>query len=257
MIANLIQWLSFRKLDVKKPRCILLDIEGTTSSISFVYDVMFPYIREHLSAFLEKNWEAASVQDCLPLLANDLSFAGVSSWLTDDLVENQRKVAESVISLMDDDVKATGLKKLQGAIWKNGFESGQIVAHVYEDVLPAIERWKLEQIQIRIYSSGSVEAQRLFFGNCVAGNMLDHFSGMYDTTIGSKKDAASYTAIARDAQFLPEEILFVSDVVAELDAAESAGLQTLLSIRPGNPQQPENRHVPVGDFAEIKFEVSV
>lgn len=242
---------------MKKPRCILLDIEGTTSSISFVYDVMFPYVRKHLASFLDQNWDSVSVQDCLPMLAKDLGHATTESWLGADNKEHPSLVTAAVIKLMDDDVKATGLKKLQGAIWKSGFESGQMVAHVYDDVEPAIWTWKAAAIEIRIYSSGSIEAQKLFFGHCVAGNLLEQFSGHYDTTIGSKKEADSYSAIAADAQMAAEDILFISDVVAELDAAQAAGMQTLLSIRPGNPEQVESEHASITSFAEVHFAVSV
>lgn len=241
---------------MKKPRCILLDIEGTTSSISFVYDVMFPYVRKHLAGFLAEQWDDAVVQDCLPLLARDVR-QDLDSWLDPDSSVAQRQVAEAVIELMDGDVKATGLKKLQGCIWKNGFESGQLVAHVYDDVEPAIRRWNADGIDVRIYSSGSVEAQKLFFGHCIAGNLLDWFAGHYDTTSGSKKESTSYVAIATDSGLDAGDILFVSDVAAELDAARAAGMQTVLCVRPGNQEQPGCPHPRINDFTEIQFELSV
>ena len=155
---------------------------------------------------------------------------------------------------MDDDVKATGLKKMQGLIWKSGFESGQMVAHVYDDVPVAIDAWITAGSEVRIYSSGSIQAQKLFFGHSEAGNMLPKFSGHYDTTIGSKKEAASYEAIAADAGIAAEDFVFVSDVAAELHAAQQAGMATVLSIRPGNkPVEDASQFVSVSSFGDIDF----
>lgn len=203
---------------------ILLDIEGTTSSIRFVYDEMFPYVRKSLAAFLAADWEQPEVQACVPLLSDDVGRK----------LATQDDVSAAVIELMDADVKATGLKKLQGLIWKNGFHSGQLVAHVYEDVAPAIHQWKQSGLDVRIYSSGSVQAQHLFFGHTEAGDLLSLFTGHYDTTIGGKKESSSYEKIATEFGLAASEILFVSDVDAELTAAADAGMQTVLSIRPGN-----------------------
>ena len=237
-----------------QPKCILLDIEGTTSSISFVYDVMFPFVRENLDPFLAENWRQEAVADCLPLLAEDIGQT-FSGWLPSDDALAQRVVANAVIGLMDDDVKATGLKKLQGQIWKSGFESGQMVAHVYEDVPEAIEHWISAGSQIRIYSSGSVQAQKLFFGHTVAGDLLSKFAGHYDTTIGSKKVSASYSAIAEDAGISPADFVFVSDVIEELQAAREAGMGTVLSIRPGNKSIDDpSDFVSVESFANIDFD---
>ena len=236
-----------------QPKCILLDIEGTTSSISFVYDVMFPFVRENLTSFLAENWNDPAVSDCLPLLADDIGES-VSGWLPEDPDQAQQVAADAVIALMDKDVKATGLKKLQGQIWKSGFESGQLVAHVYDDVPNAVDQWINDGSQIRIYSSGSVQAQQLFFGHTVAGNLLSKFSGHYDTTIGSKRESASYVAIAADSGFPPADIVFISDVAEELQAARDAGMATILSIRPGNkPVETGHHFETVDSFANIDF----
>lgn len=223
---------------------ILLDIEGTTSSISFVYDVMFPFIRENLSSYLADNWDTPELKECLPALANDAGQPSVDAWFDASSATPQETIAQFVIQLMDDDVKATGLKQLQGVIWKSGFEQGELVAHLYEEVAPAIQRWNQSGIDVKIYSSGSVQAQKLFFGHTVAGNLLESFSGHYDTKIGSKKEMASYQTIANDFNCEAGEILFVSDVTEELDAAKSAGLQTVLSLRPGNKPQPHDHGFP-------------
>src|SRR5262249_37415562 len=134
--------------------------------------------------------------------------------------------------LMDSDAKATGLKALQGLIWQSGFESGEMKAHVYEDVPLALAAWNAAGKDVRIYSSGGVQAQKLFFGYTIAGDLLLQFRGHYDTTTGPKKEAESYRMIAADFGLPPDEILFLSDIVAELDAARAAGMQTGLVVRP-------------------------
>lgn len=236
-------------------RGVLLDIEGTTSSISFVYDVMFPYFREHVESYLATAWGEEAVVDCLPVLAADFGKDSVDDWMGHIPIEQRPAfVVASVIGLMDDDVKATGLKQLQGLVWKDGFHQGQMVAHLFDDVADVIRQWKNSEIDIRIYSSGSIQAQKLFFGHCVAGDLLDQFGGHYDTTTGPKKDAASYERIAAEFDCAPAEILFVSDVVAELEAARTAGMQTVLSIRPGNhPVEPGHSFESVESFEEIRL----
>ena len=234
--------------DVKTEiRSILLDIEGTTSSISFVYDVMFPYVREHLTDFLAKRWADEDVQKCVGLLRADIGA-------DEDWPADQAAVTKAVIGLMDDDVKATGLKQLQGLIWHDGFKSGAMVAHLFDDVADAIRRWEAAGIDVRIYSSGSIAAQKLFFEHTVAGNLLPLLKGHYDTTTGGKKEPASYEIIAGEIGADPDSILFISDVGEELDAAAKAGMQTLLSIRPGNkPVEDNDRFTSITDFSAVEL----
>jgi enolase-phosphatase E1 len=214
---------------------ILLDIEGTTSSISFVHDEMFPFVREHLSDFLDQSFEEHAVQAAAEQIAVDAGHQSLADWSSKLSQEPRALVQAEVERLMSQDAKATGLKALQGIIWEDGFESGQLKAHVYNDVVPTIRGWKSQGFDIRIYSSGSIAAQKLFFGHLAGeGNCLDLFSGHYDTTSGSKKEADSYRSIAADWKIAPQHILFVSDIPEELAAAEKAGLQVLLSLRPGN-----------------------
>lgn len=213
---------------------ILLDIEGTTSSIDFVHEVMFPFARKRVPDFVTSNWDSDDLNGCIELLANDLGKSSVESWLSGDTETNQQTVIDAVTDMIDNDVKATGLKQLQGIIWKSGFHSGEMVAHLYDDSAPAIKEWKKQGLDLRIYSSGSIAAQKLFFGHSVAGDLLNLFSAHYDTTTGPKKEAESYRKIAADVGVDANQIVFVSDVPAELDAAAEAGLQTVLSIRPGN-----------------------
>lgn len=242
------------------PRGILLDIEGTTSSISFVYDVMFPYVRKHLTFEVFANWLEPAYIDAFEAIARDAGHDSLDAWLKKEKLtrDNPLRAAElvckEVTRQMDADIKATGLKQLQGLIWESGFQSGELKAHVYDDVPPALAAWNAGGADVRIYSSGSIQAQKLFFGHTIAGNLLSHFRGHYDTTTGPKKEPISYTKIAADFGLPPSEILFLSDVVAELDAARTAGLMTGLVVRPGNPPQPANetsQHEVVENFTQL------
>jgi len=241
-------------------RGILLDIEGTTSSVSFVYDVMFPYVRKHLTFEVFANWLEPEYIEAFDAIAKDAGHASLDAWLkTQSLTRDKplraaEVVCQEVTRLMDADVKATGLKQLQGLIWKNGFESGELQAHVYDDVPPALETWNAADKDVRIYSSGSVQAQHLFFGHTIAGNLLSKFRGHYDTTIGGKKESASYQKIAAEYRLPANDILFLSDIVAELDAARSAGLQTALVVRPGNAPNQQSTGAPhstLENFAQL------
>lgn len=236
-------------------RGILLDIEGTTSSIRFVYDVMFPYVRRELDSFLNANWGTKDVQDTCQLIAADAGYESLDVWVGKNAKEEdiRKIVRKEIVRLMDGDVKATGLKQLQGLIWKAGFNSGEMKAHLYDDVLPAIKKWHNAGIDIRIYSSGSAAAQKLFFGHTIQGDILHYFCGHYDTTIGGKKEADSYRKITHEFKCKSSEILFISDVVEELSAAKAAGMETALSIRPDNNPQPEHSFPSITSFEQIKL----
>jgi enolase-phosphatase E1 len=237
---------------------ILLDIEGTTSSVHFVFEVMFPFVRRELSSYLQNNWNQPPLQEALTLIAKDAGLASFPNWCEINAAQTQlaqqQLVIQEITRLMDADIKATGLKHLQGLIWEAGFASGELRAQVFDDVLPALQTWKTDGKDIRIYSSGSIYAQHLFFGHSIAGNLLSYFSGHYDTTIGSKKEAASYTRIAEQWGLASNAILFVSDILAELNAAQAAGLQTALAIRPGNSAITESHtHRPIHSFSDISL----
>jgi enolase-phosphatase E1 len=229
-------------------RGILLDVEGTTSSIAFVYDVLFAHARERVGEFLaaRKNDPAVRAAAAGIAATSGLDPANLET------PEGLGHVALAAIDLMNRDVKDTSLKALQGMIWRSGFESGAIVAHVFDDVPPALAAWADSGLDVRIYSSGSNEAQRLFFSHTRAGDLTPHLRGHYDTTTGPKREPASYAAIAADMGLEPRQILFVSDVGAELDAARRAGMATALAIRPGN-RDPAGvfDHDPLRSFAEI------
>ena len=212
-----------------KCQAVLLDIEGTVAPVTFVYDVMFPYIRENVASFLESSWTDDSVQQAVALVGKDVGQEDVADWLGSGSVDEQRQIVVAAVNqLMDNDAKVTGLKQLQGMIWKDGFDSGQLVAQLFPDVPPKLNEWKADGLELYIYSSGSIGAQKLFFGHTTAGDLLDLFLGYFDTTSGNKKESDSYRTIAEQIGKPPHEICFISDVVAELDAAEAAGMQTIL-----------------------------
>lgn len=234
-------------------RCILLDVEGTVSPISFVHEVMFPWARDRVDRFLAGHWGEPGVEACLDLLAIDAGATGRQDWLpAQDAAAARSMVVRLVHDLMDRDAKVTGLKRLQGMIWQSGFESGELVAELFPDVPPALRAWQAGGLDLRIYSSGSVQAQRLFFGHTSAGNLLPLFSGHYDTTIGGKRESGSYARIAADVPCPPCEIAFLSDVPEELHAAAVAGCQTVLVRRPGNAPVPPGDGIEIGSLDELE-----
>jgi enolase-phosphatase E1 len=192
------------------PKAILLDIEGTTSSISFVADELFPYARKHLAEFVAANPEVAE-----PILAQ---------------VPGDDPVA-TLIQWIDEDRKETPLKTIQGLIWAKGYEDGELKGHVYPDTPEALARWTTAGIRVHIYSSGSIAAQKLIFGHSIAGDLTPFLSGYFDTTTGPKRESDSYTKIIDALDLAPSDVLFVSDMPAEVDAAHEAGMQALLIAR--------------------------
>lgn len=195
-------------------KAVLLDIEGTTSSIAFVADVLFPYAAKHLPGYV-----AAHSEVLAPILAE---------------VPGDDKVA-TLLGWIAEDRKATPLKTLQGLIWEQGYADGTLEGHVYPDTPDALHRWYTAGVAIYIYSSGSIAAQKLIFGHSIAGDLTPMLSGYFDTTTGPKRDAESYAKIVAATGYEATEILFVSDVQAEVDAARAAGLGALLIDRAGGP----------------------
>ncbi len=231
-------------------RGILLDVEGTTSSIAFVYDVLFAYARKEVGGFLATHRGDPQV---LSLAAAMTAATAAGATMTpDEIAADPTRAALAAIDLMNRDVKETSLKALQGMIWRSGYESGQIVAHVFDDVPPALSAWADAGLDVRIYSSGSIEAQQLFFSHTAFGDLTASLRGHYDTTTGPKREASSYETIAADMGLAPRQVLFVSDVGAELDAARAAGMQTAIAVRPGNRDAGGLfEHPSVTSFAEI------
>lgn len=229
-------------------QALLLDIEGTTTPIAFVYEVLFPFARERLVSACAETPADPPVAAALGLLRKE--HARESKRATEDLPEFGTG-APYAAYLMDRDRKSTGLKRLQGILWEEGYRSGELHGEVFADVAPALEEWRRRGIRMRIFSSGSVLAQRLLFSHCREGDLTSYFEGFHDTTTGPKKEASSYRAIAAAFNLAPERILFLSDVVAELDAAAAAGMTTGLIVRPGNPPAPSADHPTYGSFDKL------
>jgi enolase-phosphatase E1 len=212
-------------------RGILLDIEGTTTPIAFVHEVLFSYARAHAREFLGNNQDSNEVRADVALLREEHA-ADVSNNL-----QPPESIADYIGWLIDRDRKSTGLKSLQGKIWRQGYLDGSLRSQVFADVAPAFERWRAAGLKISIFSSGSVLAQQLLFAHTDAGDLTKFIDDYFDTNVGKKGEAESYRKIAGAMDLKTSEILFISDVVAELEAAKEAGMDTLLSIRPGNSPQ--------------------
>lgn len=234
-------------------RCVLLDIEGTVADVRFVYDVMFPFVRRHVASFLETHWDQESLQPALAQLAAESGVnPSADPWRQRELGRDQAiaTAVSCVHALMDQDSKTTGLKALQGRIWESGFREGRLRSELFPDVLPALDRWRAAGVELRIYSSGSILAQQLFFAHTIQGDLTSRFAAHYDTTIGGKKEPDSYLRIADDCRLAPREILFLSDVAAELDAATQAGMQAIACVRPNNAPLPDTYLGPIATSFE-------
>nr|WP_298151682.1 acireductone synthase [uncultured Pseudoxanthomonas sp.] len=224
---------------------ILTDIEGTTSSISFVKDVLFPYARRALPGFVRDHRDDPDVRRWLDAVATEHG-----SICSDDVI------VETLQGWIDQDRKHTALKALQGMVWEAGYRDADFTAHIYPDAAPALRDWHARGYPLYVYSSGSVPAQKLFFGHSDAGDLTPLFSGWFDTEVGGKREAESYRAIAGRIGVPASAILFLSDVVEELDAAREAGLQTRLIDRLDDYPQPRegesaHGHARVASFADV------
>ncbi|KAG7957275.1 hypothetical protein I3843_11G165600 [Carya illinoinensis] len=229
--------------------CIVLDIEGTTTPISFVSDVLFPYARDNVGRHLSATYDTAETQDDIKLLRSqvqddlDKGVVGAVPIPSDNAGKEEVVAAlvANVEAMIRADRKTTALKQLQGRIWRTGFENGELEGVVFEDVPQALEKWLALGIKVYIYSSGSRLAQRLLFGNTSYGDLRKYLSGFFDTAVGNKKETHSYVEISESIGVdKPSEILFITDVYQEAVAAKAAGLEVMVSIRPGNGPLPEN-----------------
>jgi len=221
-------------------KILLLDIEGTTTSISFVKDVLFPYVLTNLEKHLDgmEAGDLTKLQSALALDLEALAPGHPSNLQVNDMRAslNSAKayIACYINALMAMDVKATGLKSFQGKMWKAGYASGELVGHLYSDFIPMLKWCKDANIKVCIYSSGSIAAQKLLFGHTSEGDITSYFGGHFDTTSGNKREAASYGTIAKALGVSPGEVVFVSDLEAEIDAASEAGMMAVVAARPGN-----------------------
>jgi enolase-phosphatase E1 len=224
-------------------RAVLVDIEGTTSTIAFVHEVLFPYADARLDAYVAAHRyepevaaamrDAAALAGEAPSAPESIVLAHLHHWLAND-------------------VKATPLKTLQGLIWAEGYAQTGLRGHVYPDAAAGLRRWHAGGLALFVYSSGSVEAQKVLFGNSLHGDLTPLFSGYFDTTTGPKREAASYLAIAAAIAIAPPAIVFLSDVDAELDAARAAGMQTVRLLRPADtPPGATTTHPSATSFDQI------
>ena len=220
-------------------KAIVTDIEGTTSSLSFVKDVLFPYARENLPEFVRRNQAEAEVKS---LLEDARALMGGEP--------DDEQVIAQFLDWIDRDQKITPLKSLQGLIWEAGYRQGDFNGHVYEDAVRQLQAWKRAGYDLYVYSSGSVYAQKLLFGHTAYGDLTPLFSGYFDTHIGGKREAASYRTIASQIHLPAEQILFLSDIVEELDAAREAGFNTCWLVR-DQAVDAEARHHQASDFDAI------
>jgi enolase-phosphatase E1 len=234
---------------------ILLDIEGTTTPIAFVTQVLYPYARTHLRAHLEGHRDSPEYLALLAAFrrehaADAAAGEPVPPW-ADETADAWPSVQAYAEWLMDRDRKSPALKELQGDIWETGYQRGELAGQVYEDVPRAFQRWQSEGVRLGIFSSGSVPAQRCLFRGSTAGDLSPFLHWYFDTHTGSKQDPESYRRIAAEVSEAPPRILFVSDIAGELNAARAAGLATTLIVRPGNIPQPPHDHRVVQSFDEI------
>jgi enolase-phosphatase E1 len=220
-------------------KAILTDIEGTTSSIAFVHETLFPFARAKMKEFVEEHQEREDVACQLRAARQE---AGIGP--DDDVVAE-------LLNWMNQDKKVTPLKALQGLIWEDGYRSGSIKGHIYQDALEGLRKWYEKDLKLYVYSSGSIYAQKLLFGYSEAGDLTPLFSDYFDTTSGHKREQASYEVIAQAIGLAPESILFLSDVAEELDAASAAGYATIQLVRDGNVIESES-HTKVSSFAAIE-----
>ncbi|GAA0911767.1 acireductone synthase [Luteibacter anthropi] len=221
-------------------RAVLTDIEGTTSSIDFVKDVLFPYARQHLPAFVETHADDPEVQHWLHEAAKEAGIVQAS----------RTEIIDLLIRWIDEDRKATPLKALQGMIWRQGYESKAYVSHMYPEVAARLKAWHDQGLKLYVYSSGSVPAQKLMFGFSENGDLTQLFSGYFDTQTGHKREVESYRRIAEAIGLPPAQVLFLSDIKEELDAARAAGMHTTHLIRPPQPLV-DAGHPAVTDFDAI------
>ena len=222
--------------DPPRPSCILTDIEGTTTAIAFVKDTLFPFAEAALDGFLD-------AQGAQPAVAAILAEVRAAAPDEDPRAALRRWMAE--------DAKVTPLKSLQGLIWRAGYEDGRLHGHLWPDVAPCLRAWSRAGLRLAVYSSGSVGAQRLLFGHSAAGDLTSLFAGFFDTAMGGKREPGAYAAIAAALSVPPADILFLSDVAEELDAAAAAGLQTCQVVRAADGTQASGRHAEAPDFPAV------
>lgn len=234
-------------------RAVVLDVEGTTTPISFVYDVLFPFARREMPAYVREHIDSPELGDTFRQLHDEWihdSVPGATTppWRDDNREERIASIAAYAEWLMDRDRKSPGLKALQGHIWKRGYDNGALHGEVFPDVPDALARWRAAGLKIAIFSSGSVLAQQTLFRTTHSGDLTRSIDAYFDTGVGPKSAPESYGRIAASLGYPPDVLLFISDVPAELEAARAAGLAVLMCYRPGNRTTPAHQWDTVHDF---------
>jgi enolase-phosphatase E1 len=222
-------------------KAIVTDIEGTTSSIEFVHKVLFPYAAKNLPEFIRTQRGVSEVESALESVAKNANI---------DIDDTEKLVAQ-LLRWIADDKKVTALKTIQGLIWDRGYRNGDYTAHIYPDALKKLAEWYQNGTTLYVYSSGSVHAQKLFFGFNDGGDLRYLFKDYFDTTTGPKRDANSYRSIQEAIGLPAEDILFVSDIVEEVDAAATSGMQTVWIQREPAKLLTHPQHQCVNNFSDI------
>ncbi|XP_054011471.1 enolase-phosphatase E1 [Hylaeus anthracinus] len=244
---------------------ILVDIEGTTTSISFVKDTLFPYVRENLKKYIETKWDDEEFKQDYEKLKEQAKkdeeekVEGFVPMVGSNTEEQKESLMKNVLWQMDCDRKTGALKQLQGHMWREAYNSKAVKAHVYEDVPKALESWTNNGRKVYVYSSGSVEAQKLLFGHSVHGDLLKYFSGYFDTEVGSKQESSSYKTISNKIGADPSSILFLTDTVKEAAAAKETGLSTVILLREGNVALSDEERATfttIKSFLDLTFQTS-
>ncbi len=220
-------------------RAIVTDIEGTTSSISFVHEVLFPYARQQIAPFIRDHGNEPEVRELIEAVCRE-----VGAQLSDE------EVVDQLVQWIDEDKKVTALKALQGLVWQRGYRSGDFTGHVYPDAYENLKKWRAQGLALYVYSSGSVKAQKLLFSYSDFGDMTPLFSGYFDTRIGAKREASAYQQIAKKLALPAGSILFLSDIEEELDAANAVGFHTIQLVR-GGATSADSRYLQAASFDDI------
>ena len=241
---------------------LLLDIEGTTCPVSFVSDILFPFATKQLSSYIKQHWNKNS-QDKAIQEANEewsADHSAESMQLKKQVAEQQIKEVEGLIRylkhLISIDRKSTALKDLQGKIWEYGYKHGNLQSQLFPEAADCLHQWNRGGLTLSVYSSGSIQAQKLLYRHSTNGNLEGLFSHWFDTHTGPKKSTDSYTLIAQKINCTPNNIWFVSDNGAECDAARSAGFHTLFSLRDGNPDRDSRDHLVIESLCEVSAHIA-
>ena len=234
---------------------ILLDIEGTTCPVSFVAEVLFPYASSSLQRHLEEHQDEAEIKSLLQGIEiawkKDVHPESIALLEEQESPIKMKAIAQYLKQLIERDIKLTELKDLQGRIWRSGYASGELIAPLFNDVPEALNRWHDAGLTLGVYSSGSVPAQKLLYGHCQAGDLSPLFKHWFDTKTGIKQAKESYLMIAKSMGTAPSDVLFISDALQELEAADAAGMKTLFSDREGNPARDAGRFARIRDYSGL------